>query len=94
MTISDFKVIMQNTESTSVWLMTPSGNNCAVDENSYQIAIDLDLDLHEDGEFIFATRDNKTGVIKLSATRDVSMGNALTWEGSYEEGVVFEGRIY
>ena len=94
MTISDFEEIIQNTESTSVWLITPSGNNCLVDKNSYQIAIDLDFNLHEDDEFIFATRDDKTGAIKVSATRDKSMSNALTLEGSYEEGIVLEGRIF
>ena len=94
MTISDFKKIMQNTESTSVWLTTPSGNNFSVDKNSYQIAIDLDFAPHEGSEFIFATRDNKTEVIKLSATRDKSMSNALTFFGSYEDGIVLEGEIH
>ena len=94
MTILEFKELIQNSKSTSVWLMTPSGGNCSVDKDSHQIAIELDFDLCEDGDFIFATRDTKTGVIKLSATRDKAMSNALTFFDSYEDGIVLEGEIY
>ena len=93
MTVLDFRKLIQNSKSTCVWLMIPSGGNCSVDKNSYQIAVELDLDLCEDGDFIFATRDANTGEIKLRATRDSAMGNALTFHGSYEEGIVLEGEF-
>ena len=94
MTILDFKKLIQNSDSTSVWLMTSSGGNCSVDKNSYQIAIVLDFDLCEDGDFIFATRDTKTGEIKLCATRNKAMSNALTFFDSYADGIVLKGEIY
>ena len=47
MTVSQFKDIARGSASSSVWVKTPGGNNYPVNQESFTIVVDFDLDLSD-----------------------------------------------
>lgn len=94
MTVSDLKDLIQKSDSESVWIMTPQGNNAQVHEPSHKIAVDLDLDCAEDSDYLVAIKDKATGNVCLRATKDKAIDVLTGVCGSYSEGVVLEGNIH
>lgn len=94
MTVSSLKDIIQESTSTSVWIMTPQGNNAQISEPSHKIAVDLDLDGAENSDYLIAIKDRATGNVCLRATKDKAKDESIDVFGSYPDGIVLEGNIY
>lgn len=94
MTVSDLKDVIQKSDSESVWIMTPQGNNAQVHEPLHKIAVGLDLDGAENSDYLVAIKGKTTGNVFLRATKDKAMDELMAVYDSNSYGVVLEGNIY
>ena len=94
MTVSEFRNVIQNAESISIWIVTPRGIRHLICQETYEITVGFDRDRRDDGGYVFASRDSTTGDVKLQVTKDVAKSTALNVSDSYLEGIVLEGDVY